>query len=470
VLEQNYQRLLVDMILATAGAVRRDIRDEYVVALGRILDETPQLTRYEDPRRDVAAIVAWCAVRRGGLNKLVEAVVSIEEGASAVDRLRAYLTVGQPVEVLQPDEREFVVRQLGDVDEVRLTALLRDVFAQWAPRKRPVMNNPHDVVESLEDSIPQAGDPHPLNIVLRRLAQLLASDELVHLAEQVSDRTGTRGSIPTDMPPPQGGRHYFVVRLTPDGRDASRYLLSVWLTSDDGHWEVRHTSDIPQLPNEIKAEVDGQLIRLAEDPAVEIGELFVEFIVPRSLLGTALDQWITTAPGYSSAIGVHYPVGVRDLTRMRNRLVRAHWRRRCQRIHETGASRASTHFETLNGEAQVNFAEFLQDPDRVCVVVLAPAAQFVLGNVNAWLSAGVPVVLWCRDDSAAERFNSYTQSVLKEGGIKTLPAAVWRLRQDADQPGAAPTHVGRHITLLWDFVDRLPPDDVLPLRGPAKAS
>jgi hypothetical protein len=300
------------------------------------------------------------------------------------------------------------------------------------------------------------------------LARLLDSTELDDLASEVSNRTGTRRANSTDLPP-LGDRHYFVVRLMHDGRDASRYLLAVWLTDGDGSWEVRHTSDAPQSIADIKAEVDEQLVRLAHDPTVDLDELFIEFIVPQSLLGADLDQWVMTAPGYSSPIGVHYPMGVRDLLRMRNRLIRNRWRKRCEWVGAHGHRPGGTHFQSLNGNRQDNFADFLQDTEKVCVVVVGPSAQYVMGNINAWLSAGIPVIVWCREDSVVDRFHNHLSGILEESGIHGLPDAVWRLRQDAARQGAAPNHVGRHITLLWDFVHRLPPDDQRPLLGPARA-
>lgn len=464
----NYQRRLVDAILRIPGAAQRIVRDEYVIVLTQLFDTPPQLVRSDDAEYDVAAIVAWCARQTGGFTKLVDAVARVEESSAAVDRLRALESIRRPTQVLKPEERALIEGVVSQLDQSSVLALVRDIAARWGSRLQPATADPQEMISLLEDSIAGADEPHPLYVFLARLAQHLSSDELSALVGTVGARTRwDRQSLP---PPVAPIRHYFVARLAEDGRDASRYLLAVWLATEDGRWDARYTSDTPQSLEEIKAEVDEQLSRLADDPVVDIGDLWIEFILPRSLLGADVDQWIVSAPGHSSAVGVHFPVSVRDLARMRNRITRSRWRRRSDWLHLHGDTAGGARFEHVNGSHQGLFAELMQHPDiPACLVVLGPSAGFVPGNIGGWLSAGIPVIVWCRSDAVSARFDTHVLGVLNGNGVTSLPAAVWRLRQDAGRTDAPAGHVGRHITLLWDDARRLPPDE-RPLRQPARTN
>jgi hypothetical protein len=57
----DYLHRLVDAILGTPGVARRIVRDDYLEVLTRLVGETPQMNRSDDPERDIAAMVAWCA-------------------------------------------------------------------------------------------------------------------------------------------------------------------------------------------------------------------------------------------------------------------------------------------------------------------------------------------------------------------------------------------------------------------------
>lgn len=471
-----YHRRLVEAILQLPDSQHREARDRYVSVLSLLLDAQPNLSRSDTPTDDVDALVSWCAGQPGGLTKLVEAIALVEGPSEHLDRLRALESIRRPAEVLEPDERARVEALLAELGPAALPPLLRDMASRWGPRLRSDASDPGAVIRLLEDSVTGADQVHPLFTFLSRLVGLLhgpAREDFAELVNRVGDRLGVP-SAPVVGPPPATGRpgqHHFVMRLAEDGRTSSRYLLHVWLVTEDGTWHLRYTSDTPHLLDEIRDKLDEQLADLARDEYVDVGGLSVEFILPRALLGHEVDQWMVTAPGYSSPIGVHYPVVVRDLTRMRNRIIRDRWRRRCESLPRDGEGVAAgaVRFEHPGGGAPVRFAELMRDPDQpVCLVVLGASARHVASNIGAWLTAGLPVIAWCRTDEHAARFDADIPGVLVSGGIRALPAAVWRLRQDAGGVEAPSGHVGHHITLLWDEQDRLPPDERARLSHPAQ--
>jgi hypothetical protein len=203
--------------------------------------------------------------------------------------------------------------------------------------------------------------------------------------------------------------------------------------------------------------------QLSGDPEVEISELTIEFILPRSLLDHAVEMWEWTTPGTVSRIGVDYPVVVRDLPRMRNRLFHARWRRRCLPLHEPdrGMPAGSVRIVQFGpDEDEDDYADLLRDPDRpICLVVRGEhVVERLASRLSGWLSAGVPVVVWCRDPRASSRFDAKLPELLIDGGVHLLPAGVRQLRRDASGLGFPASHVGMHITLLWDEERRRPPD------------
>ena len=464
---------LVRQILRMPGARDREIRDQYLVVLGSLLDRTPDFERSTVPDDDVAALVAWCAVLPGGLDRLVEAVAEVEQETAAIDRLRVLGQIGR--EVLEPHERDRIEALLSGLDPASVAGMFHDLASRWGPRLRPHTRDPRTLLRLLEDAIPGPGEAHPLYIFLNRLARKVRDapeDNLDELVGEVGYRTGASGSASTEsLEPADGGQHYFVVRLAEDGLTPSRYLLRVWLANDRGVWEERYTSDTAHLLDDIRGKVDEQLTVLADDPAVDINALSIEFILPRPLIDHDVDQWLVAAPGFSDAIGVHYPVVVRDLARMRNRIIRGRWRRRCQWLSVSATATATAgavRFQNLHGSGSDSFAELMRDQERpACLVVQGQSAALVVERLGGWLSAGIPVVVWCRHDDYAARFDAHLPSVLTSGGVKVLRTAIWRLRQDSGGQDNPLEHVGRHITLLWDEVSRIPPDE-LQLRDPAQ--
>ncbi|MFI7080436.1 hypothetical protein ACIBO1_24335 [Micromonospora sp. NPDC049903] len=471
-----YHGRLVDAILQFPGSRQRETRDRYASALSLLLDAQPDPPRSDDAAEDVAALVSWCAGRPDGLTKLVEAVALVEGPSEHLDRLRALESIRRPAEVLEPDERARVEALLAELDPATVLPLLRDLLTRWGPRVRSDASDPGAVVRLLEDSIRGADPVHPLYAFLSRLVGLLhgpAREDIAELVSNVGDRTGVPPEPPLGRPPTVGepGQHHFVMRLAEDGRTNSRYLLHVWLVTEDGTWHLRYTSDTPHLLAEIRVKLDEQLAELARDEDVDVGALSVEFILPRALLGHDVDQWVVTAPGHSDPIGVHYPVVVRDLARMRNRISRHRWQQRCDSLRRDGEGAAvgAVRFEHASGVAPVRFAELMRNLEQpVCLIVLGASARHVLHNIGAWLTAGLPVIAWCRAEEHAARFDADIPGVLVSGGIRALPAAVWRLRQDAGGAEASTGHVGHHITLLWDEQDRLPPDERARLSHPAQ--
>jgi vWA-MoxR associated protein C-terminal domain len=70
--------------------------------------------------------------------------------------------------------------------------------------------------------------------------------------------------------------------------------------------------------------------------------------------------------------------------------------------------------------------------------------------VSAGIRAGVPVIIWCRDQASAGTFAAQLGTHLGQQGVLDVPAFVQRMRSDFVTSSFPP---GEHITLVWDLAD-----------------
>jgi hypothetical protein len=468
---------LVNCIRRIPHAESVETRDRYVRVLRALTGDTGGPPRVDAVLEDLAQIVMWCQRRPNGLGLLVEAIRSVEGDIPEVEPLHNLVRLGEPTEHLSAGERRYVAEVMSSLDRSAVWLSLTDALGKLSERLRGTDFNAEMALRLLEDAIPGANEPHPLIPFLAVLAGMVPEEhreELGNLVNVVADRTHGRvwdADLATAEPTPQ--QYYLVVRIAEDQLRALIYWVHFWLVTEDGHWSLRYTAERPHLLEEVQTKLNELLLELAEDPRVAIVDLSIEFILPRTMLNLDVEMWESTAlgEGQSSRIGVEYPVVVRDLRRMRNRLLRERWRRRCQVLqqHRAGASRGMVRIIPFaKDDEHDDYVDLLRDPDRpICLV---PSGQHAVGRVttrlDGWLNAGVPVVVWCRDQRASARFDANLPELLIEGGVLQLPRGVQQLRQDASGLGFPPAHVGMHITLLWDEERRRPPDDH-PLQKPS---
>jgi hypothetical protein len=105
-------------------------------------------------------------------------------------------------------------------------------------------------------------------------------------------------------------------------------------------------------------------------------------------------------------------------------------------------------------------AELNSDSRYVAVVLSEPPnPKEATGRyeVVAALRAGVPVIIWHREDCSTSAFREMV-SELFDRGPADLPLRVTELRKQIAtmEPKARERHAGRHLTLLWDEPGRTP--------------
>lgn len=209
--------------------------------------------------------------------------------------------------------------------------------------------------------------------------------------------------------------------------------------------------------------------------AIDAEKSMLAFLLPRSLLVEAVDQWQPSALVAELPIGATHTVGVRSLERLSCRTCMTRLRNTWKSFQAAGASGLTMGNLTnpagcagyqavwLSAEdgSRPGIIQELTERKVVCAVLAGapPADPPERDLLNAVLQAGIPIVLWARDLAGHDAMQARArfESLLARTPVRKLAEEVRRdRRQAADGPD--PYHPGRYLALMWDDPERLPPD------------
>lgn len=286
-----------------------------------------------------------------------------------------------------------------------------------------------------------------------------------------------------EPPPPGSPRPSLLIRIERHGAwddepalspEQAKYRCRAWILRPK-----------PDRSEPLVGDAEGQtLAQLREGPMLELflkqasrhtedgiedEPLVVEFMVPSELLTEAFDQWpfagFPLGINYSVAVrwleGAQYPHRIRRQKKCWKRLCDI-WNERCAvvplaAIAETAAAAA---WLGTDCGAGVRIITSLEKGPVVCAVLESTRPAMPKEVLTSVLNAGVPVALWARNSSSAERLKGLVDGACLGG----LPGRVLSERQEGSS-SEEESHPGRHLTLLWDDPTRECPDFV-PLRNP----
>lgn len=374
-----------------------------------------------------------------------------------------------------------------------LVALRDDALG---PVRRPWQGSPEDILGIVHDlrHIAQAGRPvPPLLTFVAALSRRVPGPRGQELARWVRGRAGhcTPAVDPGPLlerrvrPGGAGTRWtYATFRVTPSS-PSRHYLLDVFRQHEGAPREaVQQYTEAMRLGRLERLVVD-EIIRMRREKAIDSPDLFVEFVLPRELLGRPVDGLpITTPSGAEVRLGVVHPVAVRSLERQNASewVDWGHnWSRKWDRMKALSALSgegvvAVVPARNQDGSSYEALFSALYADDGPLALVLgfpprvprrrAPDAEF-----DAALDAGVPALVWAHDEQDGPSVATDLPDRLRAAGARTLPGEVLRARRGewSSRPGAARPRVGGGLRLgfLWDPFDRLPPHT--PLTPPAPA-
>jgi hypothetical protein len=445
-------------------------RDLYINTLNGQLANALSVPRYLDPRHDVWSILRACQDHANGIRTLADVVRYFHRDSRPMMELDALIECLFPDELLDPVEREQLVSLLVDVEPKQLQLACRYAGPPSWLTAAPDWSDPATLARRLESCVGRAGVPPPLLVFVDFVAHQL---DAVRSAEQHRwiDKVGARTNLSVTALRglcvsavarlDEAQRFYFIVQLQPDGAEPNSYLMSVWLQQHLSVEEPLYRDDTPITLPEVAERLQELLTQAHAALGVSAGELVLEFILPRSLIGQPIDQW-EIDPVFPHRLGTSYPVIVRSLDRLRNLEIHGPWRQKWRWLADNGHREEPAAIYWLlepNTRTPNSLrATLLSEPSVVVLAMAFPPEEsldLVFDELSAALYGGMPAVLWCRDDKLRPRFEHEVRELLNGHGLVELPTRVLQLRQRADETDN-PATLGRHLTLLWDDAERMP--------------
>ncbi|MGV9364729.1 VMAP-C domain-containing protein [Amycolatopsis sp. NPDC003731] len=412
-------------------------------------------------RLHLYALVVACERHPYGIQALLDVLEELEPDPSGVESIRTAAAELSPLSWLPPDDRGRLFRLFAAGRWVRLEEDYRAAAGPYVPEPDEPPTGPRAYFEELERlNAPPSGIPPALVFVERLAAQ--AEPGLAAELRQWNRATAVRLGVPVPtltepVGAAAGAGAYLVIRLEQDVVAPDRLQARYWTQLGSG--AVRAGEEFEGGPAQMREHI-AALVRQAEAGwAADAAFIRVEFLLPRALLGLPIDQWPGELPGEPpQPLGLRHQIVVRSLDRAHTPHWHRSWRRRWESLTRLGSLEADqVVWADPREQADVRRLDAaLATSDQVMLVLPQPpaASESIAGDeVVVGLRAGVPAMLWLRDRRFSADFREVAPLLLHAG--PDLPESMRLLRGEAFGAGDPETHVGSHVTLLWDDPGRL---------------
>ena len=226
---------------------------------------------------------------------------------------------------------------LADVRLDGLEELYREAVGVLGLPLRAQATSLSGIVQQLEDaSYGPHGGP-PLLYFLDRMGERLPAAQPGPAREVVGLGSGPAagprggparpGTSPTARDRPRHREHYCITDLTPDLLDPDQYRFTIWFQASPDHELVIGGGDDERIRlDDVPGQLDAALATLPPDLATSQRRQVYEFILPRHLLGHAVDQWRTGLGEVPHRFSMVSPVIVRSQDRLRSHRMQEQWR------------------------------------------------------------------------------------------------------------------------------------------------
>jgi hypothetical protein len=484
---EDQHRLVEAILRIGAMRVRRD-RRLYLNALERELGHRLDFVHHDQDKLDVWALVDACLEYPGAAHALVEVLETFHSGSLSVRAL------GELVHELLPDpwlgkaarrDLHQLISELERADPglshlTRFAMLYRRAVGPAWPLLDRELRSLHEIVAILEE-IPAAGDgTPPLLIFVRDLAEYVGGTFVPAFRDWVGRQAAALGLADGLLQPQweqgftrtmrQPSDTYLVIECAPDVIEPDRYLVTAWLQVDGEPGTTLHCDEVLPL-----SRIPELLESLLTTDSTVVGrpnpDLTIEFILPRGLLDHPVEQFKINVAGLEYRIGIKYPVVIRSLDRLRLAAIHHGWRHKWTWLR---GNPSNAKFYLVDHRGQYDQEELFSTLSDVSPVVLAlafaPWADPSGEPDEHWvgLLAGVPVIVWCRDDRDPAHFAEEIKDLLA-ADLMALPWRTMQLRRQALSLRTGDSHhdhVGLHLSLIFDDADRIP-EPYVRLRPPA---
>jgi hypothetical protein len=243
------------------------------------------------------------------------------------------------------------------------------------------------------------------------------------------------------------------------------YVVEAWLlknlakdnqysSSDFEHLTINQQTDetLKNIPQLIK-ELISQRYDKCREPLEQI-----HIFLPAILMYYAVDCWKIDNNELARTIGEEYEVVLRCSERLRGRdRLFNKWYSKKSNFSSNLGEPAEEIFQLANSDSRKSLLkELLQKNEVLAFKITTFSQQKELGPL-LW-QASVPIALWIRQQSASvENKSEELDTILKKDELYKIPNKVKIKRLDAFDCEPPETHIGRHLCLLWDDPNLLPP-------------
>jgi hypothetical protein len=469
---------LARLLYALPGMSDPASRDLFVDYIESAFGARLRVDRREDGIQDTLAIVDACLEHPGALHELVERLRKFHRGGlddQLMDQIASLAETADPAPLLTVAERNNLYRRLDPLVPRAAADVVLACLQQAAPvapagvTREPALGadpvDPFDlpsVVASLESASSVTGQLPPLVAFLEELSRRFPDETVTELRDWIDAFAGREGGrvqlnrLRLSAPPSGADQdrvtYYLLAEVIADGADASRYLSRMTLLRGEGRDElprgqVLHDGSEPRILTDLPALLESVLASVWEVPPPGIDQLMIEFLLPFGMLGLAVDQWEVAADVVPHPVGMDYLVVVRCQDRPPPAF--PYWEAKSTLLREGRGRARWVHPDNAEDAGSRLYADLVSG-EALCLALLRPP---VLANalgkdaVSIGLTAGLPVLVWCRDHDVAAPFAGRVRDFLDQHGIRGLPDYVRELRRDCVRV-ADP--LGAHITLVWD--------------------
>jgi hypothetical protein len=352
----------------------------------------------------------------------------MEQDSKPMTQLRRLVAGMHTLDLFENDDLTRLLELLAGIVVPDIADIYRAVADDDPSGLRRAMNY-REVIRELENlNARPDGIPRPI-VFIEHLAAKLRKDLALELHRWVDEqaakrgitaevedlREGLRTDPPDDTRPRPGAIAYLVLVLRTEGPTGDSYRLSTsrHLGIDDV-WRPLPVGDRIGTLEGIKAHVVNVVEQAERDWAWYGPDIRVEFVLGRDNINLAVDQWpAENDEAVPEPLGSRYPTVVRSLERNSDdkylRLWRLRWRtlagqaRTRRPVARDGFVRAD---DAGQDGVQKLRSTLSRRQDVVSLLLSRPpeAHPEPQDEVMAAVKAGVPLIIWHREDCHSDRF------------------------------------------------------------------
>jgi hypothetical protein len=247
---------------------------------------------------------------------------------------------------------------------------------------------------------------------------------------------------------------------------ADNYTVEAWLIKNLDEYHRDSFSDCEQLKIAGQAQISTnktldnlpELLRnLICECTVKIKQIHI--FLPLELMNYAVDSW-KTYEDEEETIGEIYEIFIRCSEGLRGKNPRLiAWREKGLLFKDKLSQPADDIFIVGDSQEIKTLEKKLKQKEAIAVKII-PVFENKLPGEILW-KAAVPLALWVRQDLPDVENSLILDELINDCCLEKLPERIKAKRLDAMDTEHPEDHIGRHLCLLWDDPNLLPPEQLL---------